>query len=184
MLEWGAKWFPSAVPVERWRKLKRKRKTEKPIVCQTPSNPARKNTDKIEAVLAGKTDFEFRVIKGVSHNECLRAKAVADICLGQFRTRGGRGGGYGVSSCEAWAMKIPVITISPDWIEESYIKQIGYLPYYRSEIEDLPKAIDALLSDQALYDEYAGKGYEYILKFHNYPATVKRFEELCQLYSR
>lgn len=179
MLKWGAKWLPSPVPVERWRKLKRRREGENPVVCQTPSYPEGKNTDKIKAVLAWKTDIDFRVIVGVLHKQCMEAKAVADICLGQFRTRGGEGGGYGLSELEAMAMKIPVITISPDWIEESYMDEIGYLPYYRSELEDLPEAIDVLMSDQALYDEYANRGFEYVLKFHDYPVVVKRFEELC-----
>lgn len=179
MLKWGAKWLPVAIPVKRWRKFKKRRTGKKPVVCQTPSQPEWKNTVKIEAVLAGNTGFDFRAITGVSHRHCMSLKAAADMCVGQFRTGDGERGGYGVSSLEAWAMGIPVITVSPDCIEESYVNEIGYLPYYRSELEDLPGAIGALLSDRALYDEYADRGYEYVLKFHDYPSVVRRFEELC-----
>lgn len=176
LLVWGAEWLPIAIPAKRWAEYAMPH-AGKPIVCQTPSN-FDKNTDHIRSALS-RLDIEFRVVMNKSHKECLRLKGEADICVGQFLTRGGKGGGYGLSDLEAMTMGIPVITTSPDRVTESYLDTIGYLPYYDATIEKLPEAIDSLLSDTKLYGEYSRRGREYILKYHDYPVVAKRFMDLC-----
>jgi len=165
-------WLPIAVPVVVWAKYK-KRGGEISIVCQSPSSRRVKQTNRIMNVLKGCKGFKLVIVEGLPWSECMKRKGMADICLGQFYR------GYGVSALESWSMGIPVITdTKPN--EEAVLKHVGYLPYYKSTIEDLPKAIKSLLGDGGLYKKYSDLGIKYVREFHDYPVVANRFVKICE----
>lgn len=165
--------IPPTVPVMEYEKMKRKHEG-KQIVCQTPSRIAKKNTNKIIEILSNKNDIELLIINKIPWVECMKKKSVADIYLGSFTGR------YGLSSIEAWSMGIPCINYIENPNRKIYIKNIGYLPYYESPIEKLPIAIDLLLNDKNLYNEYSDLGKKYVSDFHDYPVVAKKFVKICE----
>jgi glycosyltransferase involved in cell wall biosynthesis len=85
-----------------------------------------------------------------------------------------------VSGLEALAMGIPTIADATPDAEEWIERLIGYIPYYKASPKELPDAIEALLSDDALYNEYAEKGLEYIRQFHDYLVVARKYVEICE----
>jgi len=165
-------WLPHAIPVDEWVKLKRTH-TGKPIVCQTPSSPGRKNTAGIIKALSGKKDIELLIFRG-QWPKVMEQKGLVDIYLGQFTL------GYGMNCLETWTMDIPIITHVEDNYRDIILGQVGYLPHYESTLENLPHAVDALLQDKALYREYAELGKKYVREFHDYPVVAKRYIAFCE----
>lgn len=167
-------WMPPVFPVDTWLAMKREH-GGKPIVFQSPSKRNRKNTEEIIEKLEDKRDIDFQIVEGVTWPECMRRKAAADIYVGLF---GDYGCAWGLNSMEAMCMKIPVIAYIKN--TKPAHKYYDCLPYYESAIDDLPEAVDALLSNPSLYNEYAERGYECMKKFHDYPVVAKRFVALCE----
>lgn len=175
-------WLPLPIPVDEYALMKKKRGS-KPVVCQTPSNLRRKGTDAIVKLLGNMPHIELLIVHDVVQQVSLEAKAGADIFIDQF---GGVKiydfvslGGYGKGSLEAWAMGIPVIAHASEKLEEAYRETIGYLPYYESALDDLPKAVDALL-DASVYAEYQDRGRRYIRTFHDDAVVARRFSDMCR----
>lgn len=165
---------PGPIPVDDWLKLKSSHKG-KPIVCQSPSSFRMKNTKKIREQLLANKNIELKIISGVRWSECLRLKASADIYVGPFIR------GYGLSELEAMAMKIPVITHTYEGgSEKAILDNVGYLPYYDCEIEDLPEAVDALLNDKKLYEKQVKLGFDYVKKFQDSPVVAKNFIKIFE----
>lgn len=174
MIKFGEfEWLPSAIPVDEYLKMKKKHGGI-PIVCQTPSNRRRKNTNKIISAISGKKNIELLIVTGVPWKKCMELKSVADIYIGPFKV------GYGMSQLEAMAMKIPVITTLGPKNEALVIRAVGYLPHYDCPLDKLSEGIDTLLSDRELYDEYAELGYNYVKEFHDYPVVAEKFISICE----
>ena len=169
----GFEWLPTTIPVDEYAKMKRKH-GGKPIVCQTPSNRRKKNTNKIISALSDKKNIALLIVSRVSWKKCMELKSVADIYIGPFKI------GYGLSQLEAMAMKIPVITKLGPKNEALVRSAVGYLPHYDCPMEKLSEGIDTLLSDRELYDEYAALGYNYVKEFHDYPVVAKKFISFCE----
>ncbi len=164
-------WLPTPIPVDDWLKLKRGHEG-KPIVCQSPSSFKGKNTLAIKKLISNKKNITLKIIHGVTWEKCMAAKADADIYVGSFKY------GYGISTLEAMTMKIPVITHAK--FEKEIMEKVGYLPYYNCKLEELPNAIDNLLSDKKLYNKYAMLCFNYVKKFHDYPVVAKKFSTILE----
>jgi len=165
-------WLPHSFPVDEWAKLKRKH-TGKPIVCQTPSSPGRKNTTGIIEALSNKKNIELSIFRG-QWPKVMEHKGIVDIYLGQFTL------GYGMNCLETWTMDIPIITHVEDNYTDLILGQVGYLPHYESTLENLSHTVDALLQDKALYREYAELGKKYLREFHDYPVVAKRYIDFVE----
>jgi len=168
-----AEWLPTAIPVDRYAEMRRKH-GGKPVVCQAPSNPKRKNSAEIRELLGNREDIQLLIVHHRPHNQILRRIAAADVFIDRFRL------GLGVSGLEALAMGIPVIADASPQDEKLIIKEVGYLPYYKASLQGLVEAVETLLSDKALYKEYVERGNEYIRDFHDYPIVAKRYMEIIE----
>lgn len=178
---WADAWLPIAIPVDELASMK-KGPGPKPVVCQTPSNLRRKSTEKIVELLGDMPHIELLIVHGVSNRAALEAKAGADIFIDHFAGLKVADfiapGGHGKSSLEAWAMGIPVIAYASEGRREACREVIGYLPYYESTLDDLPKAVEALL-DETVYAEYQERGQRYIRTFHDDPVVARKYMEIC-----
>lgn len=176
-------WIPFAMPVDEYRFWKKARSI-KPVICQTPSNQRRKCTQEVIGLLGQRNDIELLIVNETTHRQCLKAKTSADIVIGHFPGKKIGDyislGGCGKSSLEAWSMKIPVIAYAAEPRRSAYLETVGYLPYYESILENLPDAIDMLLSVDSLYNEYSERGYQYVKTFHDDPVVARRFINVCQ----
>jgi len=170
-----ATWLPTAIPVDQYAAM-RVRGTGKPVICQTPSYGFAKDargSRGIFQVLGGRTDIKLVITERIPHVECLRCKASADIVIDRFFL------GLGVSGLEALAMSIPVIADASEEDEACIRREVGFLPYYSAAVGGVEAAVDVLLSNKSLYDEYAERGYEYVKRFHDFPAVAKMYIEIC-----
>lgn len=169
----GAEWIPTAIPLAKYSGMRRGNKGL-PIICQSPSNPKKKDTAWIEGLFKDRKDLRLRIVHHTPHDQVLRSIADADILIDRFDL------GLGVSGLEAAAMGIPVIAGAPKKYEGEIIKHVGYLPYYRASLRTLADAVDALLSDRALYEEYSERSTVYIRDFHDYPVVAKKYAAICE----
>lgn len=167
-------WVPIAIPVDEYRKYRRRPKRKRPLIVQTPSNPKRKRTKELTEMLGGRKDVEFLVVeKNTPNHEVLSIVGQADLVIDQFAR------GYGVSGLEAMAMGIPVISHAEPWARKLIFQEVGYLPYYETALEDVPKVVTALL-DSRVYKQWSEISTEYIRAFHDYPVVAKRYIEVCR----
>jgi hypothetical protein len=173
----GAEWLPQPIPMDRYAEMRRgHERGKKPVICQTPSEPTREGqgTDKVKIYLGYQADWVLDIAFDVPHTEALQRKAKADIFIDRFDL------GLGVSGLEALAMSIPTIADATPDAEAEIKRLVGYIPYYKASPKELPDAIDALLGDDALYNEYAERGQEYIRQLHDYPAVAEKYVEICR----
>lgn len=177
----SAEWLPTAIPVAQYRAMRTKRKGGKPIVCQTPPRGRDSTKTHPQAViqaLGGRKDIDLRVSDKMPHAQCLRYKASADIFIDRFIL------GLGVNGLEALAMGIPVIAYAQPEDKACIMKEVGYLPYYPAAISQLADAVDNLLSNPAVYKEYADRATAYMLEFHDYPVVAARYAKICAAVAR
>lgn len=168
-------WMPTAIPQDRYKVLRKRRYScGLPIVCQAPSNARMKRTEEVRALLGGRSDIQLMIVQGRHHDVALRRISKADIFIDRFRI------GLGTGGLEAAAMGIPVIAWANQADEACILREVGYLPYYKATMEDLPAAVNNLLSQPNLYNEYAERGQEYIRTFHDYLAIAKRYVTVCE----
>lgn len=173
LTRWGLPWLPFSIPVDEY-KGHTKPETGGIVVCQTASSPKRQRVEKIKRVLGNRADMELRVISDVPHDVCLARRGEAHIALGCFK-------GYGFSECEAWSMGQPVISCpQSDEDEEAELKHIGYLPYYKAEIEELPDVLDRFLASKPLRDEWADRGHRFVREFHDAPVVAREFTRFLE----
>ncbi|GAG55578.1 unnamed protein product [marine sediment metagenome] len=123
--------------------------------------------------LGGRKDIVLRVGNMMKHQACLKYKATADVFIDRFVL------GLGVNGLEALAMGIPVIAHARPKDEECILREVGYLPYYDAPPARLADAVDILLSDTAVYQEYVDRATEYMAKFHDAPVVAKRYAQIC-----
>lgn len=175
LTRYGAEWLPTAIPMEKylekrrmyWRQARR-------VICQTPSNPAKKDSAQIRELLGDRQDIQVIIGHGKPHDKILDFTVMADIFIDRFKL------GLGVSGLEAAAMGIPVIACSGVEDEALIIGEVGYLPYYKASLRELVAAVDALLSSESLYREYADRAQQYIRDFHDYPVVARRYAAICE----
>ena len=175
LTKYGAEWLPTAIPQKKYlRKRRMYYRQAKRVVCQTPSNPTKKDSAQIQELLGGRGDIQVLISHGQPHLRVLQDTAMADIFIDRFKL------GLGVSGLEAAAMGIPVIACSSTEDEALIIGEVGYLPYYKAPLRELVAAVDALLSSESLYREYSDRSLQYIQDFHNYPVVAKRYAAICE----
>jgi len=133
-----------------------------------------KRTEEVQALLGGRNDVQLMIVQGRHHDVAMRRIAKATIFIDRFRI------GLGTGGLEAAAMGIPVIAWANQADEACILGEVGYLPYYKATMEDLSAAVDNLLSQPDLYNEYAERGQEYIRTFHDYPAIARRYVMVCE----
>lgn len=175
LVKYGATWLPTAIPAAEYLAIRRDTPLfGKPIVCQAPSNPKKKNTAEIEDILGGRADLDLLILHHMDHAESIRKRARADVFIDRFRL------GLGVAGLEAAAMGIPVIACSSAEDEGLIRAEVGYLPYYKADLRGLEEAVDILLSESTVYWEYSDRGLQYIADFHDYPVVAKRYAAICE----
>lgn len=177
LTKWGATWMPVAIPVERYQRLRQQhwiQEKERPIVCQVPSDPRRKGTAEIIELLGGREDMSLLIKYGCHHDQAMRRIARCDIYVDEFRW------GLGTAGLEACAMGVPVIAWAAPEDEECILREVGYLPYYKSTLDELPGAIDELLGKPEVYREYADRAWQYIIRFHDYPVIARWYVDVCE----
>jgi hypothetical protein len=152
----------------------RKREPHKPLrICHAARNPFKGTQFVVDAVEKLKSEFyvELVLMRDLSIKDALRAKEDSDIFIDQLTNEGGWG--YGMSSVEALAMGLPVITNIPPQMES----RIAPHPFIQADSHSLSKVLQSLLKDPSRLSGLAATGQEWVRKHHDVRMVVD------QLYS-
>jgi len=153
-------------------------------VAQCPSTHTRyidKNTKEVKAVMLQVPGVKFELITGHPWRTSLQYKGQCDAIIEQFVW------GYGNSGMEAMSMGIPVLANAQEVIIEQMEQRIGYLPFIRSTISELPEKCIQLRDDPALRQKWGEIGRQYWHDFHSPSAAAKRailvFQETIEKFN-
>lgn len=105
--------------------------------------------------------FEFRLIEGVRHDECMRRKAGCDIGIDQVGNYGGTA--YGRSGLEFLALGIPTITEVP----AEYEALLCGHPFVNATKRNLTEVLKLLLTDANLRQQKKTEGIKWVREFVN-----------------
>lgn len=171
LTRYGAKWIP--VPMGKIQQASGHRSSNgKFLVVHAPTRRATKGTRYVEE-LRGIQGVEVDIVEGVSNEECLERKSVADLFVDQFKL------GHGVNALEAWRLDVPVIANADSEILALIQEEVGYIPFVQCEPESLGATVQRLMTNPAHYQECLERGRKYIDEFHE---PVKVAKMLTGLY--
>lgn len=137
-----------------------------PVVLHAPSDPARKSTTIVEAVVhevAERTPLEFRLVTGVSHARLGEELRQADVVVDQLDAAA-----TGVLALEAMQLGLPVLAEYDPRVLPPFQDR---LPIVRVTPASLAVELEALLADADRRLELGRLGREYVERVHA-PARV------------
>ena len=121
-----------------------------------------KGTDAVRAAidrLRSRHSFEFRLLRGVPHQQALHILQSADVVLDQFA-----GGEHGIFSIEAMAMGKPVLCYLRPWVAKRLPSDC---PIVNANPDNLADVLGGLLSDGRRRHELGVRGRAYVEKHHD-----------------
>ncbi|MGB9719876.1 MAG: hypothetical protein ACPL28_00120 [bacterium] len=133
-------------------------------VGHSPTRRAAKGTEEIVTIvekLKKKIRFEFLLIEGVSHKECMELKATCDIGIDQIGNYAGTA--YGRSGLEFLGLGIPTITEIP----EEYEYLLPAHPFVNANKQTLEEVLYSLLTNPDLRNKKRNQGIKWVREFPN-----------------
>jgi glycosyltransferase involved in cell wall biosynthesis len=113
------------------------------------------------AALATRYPVELVLLRDMSHSEALRRKAECDIFVDQLTNAGGWG--YGMSSVEAFAMGMPVVTNIPP----PMLGRIRDHPFVLADSDTVYAALEELIQDEHRCRQLAAQGRQWVKARHD-----------------
>lgn len=152
-------------------------------VAHAPTNRAIKSTEAFLAAMASLEARGFKVetvlIEQATHEECLRAKATADILVDQLVL------GYGCNAVEAWGMGLAVVGgfADPGWSEYAKARydlrpSPTGLPFMSATEATLESVLERLILDADLRQRWADIGGAHVLRWHSQAASVVQMSKI------
>jgi glycosyltransferase involved in cell wall biosynthesis len=144
-------------------------------ICHAARNPYKGTKFLVEAVERLSKDFEIELVllRDLSHAEALRRKAECDIFVDQLTNEGGWG--YGMSSVEALAMGLPVLTNIPPQMES----RIALHPFIQADQSTIHDNLRELLSNPERALQAVRDGQQWVREHHDVRHVV---DHLYSLY--
>jgi len=105
--------------------------------------------------------IEFVWIRNLPYREALQRKYECDIFVDQLTNTGGWG--YGMSSVEALAMGIPVVTNIPD----AMAHRLDNHPFVLATERNITDALKQMLDDESACQRLSRRGREWVRKYHD-----------------
>lgn len=166
--------IPSMINLERYRPIKKSQPTKRPLIVHAPTSPEIKGTNYIlKAIesLKDQYDFDFRLVKGLSHEKAMRIYQEADLIIDQLHI-----GSYGLFAVEAMAMGKPVICWISDFMKDHYSSDLPILVANPDTIKD---TIEYTLNNLDMLPGIGEKGRLYVETHHD---MVKNSQKMLSLY--
>lgn len=158
-------WVPPMVDVSALARL-RSRQGGRLRIGHAPTRRSTKSTDAFLHACS-LLDVEVVLIERQRHTDCLKVKGTCDVLYDQVRL------GYGLNAVEAWAMGVPVIAGADEATLARMRAEFGELPFVAATESTIGDAV-RLLTDDEVRDEWATRGHEHAVRWHDGRETVDR----------
>jgi hypothetical protein len=173
-------WLPVAADTDRLRARTIGRPQNPiPLVAHAPTNRAFYSTNTIIQAfetVAGLVPADLDLIEGVSNEECLQRKALADVYIDGLTL------GYGMNAIECWSMGIPVVSGLKDPKGRAFMRErFGGFPFDDATEQSLFQVLLRILEDKRHRLEMTQLGLDHVRKWHSEPAVVR---QTLEVYSR
>ncbi len=162
------------LPFDTLRYADREYRFHNPIrICHASRNVFKGTEHIISAVarLQQRHPVELRMIENMPHAQALQLKQECDIFVDQLTNAGGWG--YGMSSVEALAMGLPVVTNIPPQM----VSRIGTHPFVHADEHTVEAVLESLITNESRCRELSRAGQRWVRERHD----VERVGD--QLYS-
>lgn len=160
-------WLPVTADLEAFAAYRNGHRSQRIRIAHAPTNRAIKSTSVIKTVVE-RLPVDFDLIEGVSHTECLKRKARADIFVDELTL------GYGLNALEAWAMGIPVVSGLADPVHRERAKTLfGHFPWVDANPQTLESVLERLVTDARWRREQGQLGKRHAEQWHA-PQNVVR----------
>jgi len=153
-------------------------------ICHATRNPYKGTAfvEKAVKVLAKNYRVELMLLRGLSHAESLRRKQDCDIFVDQLTNAGGWG--YGMSSVEALAMGIPVVTNIPDQMAA----HLGEHAFVQASPDTICDVLKHVITHEDVCRSLAASGRKWVREYHDVHSVgdqlYRYYEEAGWLRSR
>jgi hypothetical protein len=172
------KWLPIAVPVKRYRAMVPKARRPGPFrIAHSPTVAEYKGTKDLIAAVDVVRGMGLKVdlvmIERQKHGAALAMKADADLTFDSFWL------GIQGSGLEAAAMGQMVVA-GDESVRDLYIKsEVGSCPYtFANDRKQLTEVLERAVVDAAWYKAEAKRVGAYVMKYHDYAAVARRYEQI------
>ncbi|MEE9441120.1 MAG: tetratricopeptide repeat protein [candidate division Zixibacteria bacterium] len=165
----------AAIDLDKYVAPENKKENEKFLIVHAPTDSDIKGSTFIQQAvddLKEDYDFEYRLIKGMSHEEAKKNYAEADLIVDELHC-----GSYGLLSIETMAMEKPVITWICDFMKEKYPPE---LPIISANQETVKDKIKYALDNRDELKEIGQRGRAYVEKYHDMNKIARQLMELYQ----
>jgi len=132
-------------------------------ICHATRNVFKGTAQIVAAVQRLKQRFpvELVLLENVPHEAAMQLKKDCDIFLDQLTNAGGWG--YGMSSVEALAMGLPVVTNIPLPMTE----RIGEHPFVQADVDSVESVLEHLLSHESACRDLSSRGRAWVRERHD-----------------
>ena len=166
--------FPQVIDIQQYS-AENNHQNGRLTIVHAPTSPGIKGTGYIlKAVeeLGKEHDFEFRLVKGMSHEEARKIYLNADIVIDQLLI-----GSYGLVSIENMALGKPVVCWISEFMKGKYPRE---LPIISANPDNIKEVIAYLLSNRDSLHEIGLKSRAYAEKYHDINKFSHKLLELYQ----
>lgn len=163
----------AAVDLNKYKFIK-ETNNKKFLIVHAPTSPEYKGTNYIlKAVneLKEKYDFDFKLVKGMSHKEAVKIYEKADLIIDQILI-----GSYGLFAIETMAMGKPVICWIDDFMKEKYPRE---LPIISANPDNIKEKIEYIIKNKDMVEEIGIQSRKYVEKYHDVNIISKN---MLQIY--
>jgi hypothetical protein len=167
-------WLPNPCNLDRMRQIRHDNFVlhEGLRIAHSPTDRVRKDTDLFLSVVP--SDFTTDVIEGETWDECLARKAQADIFYDQLRI------GYALSSIEAMAMGIPVVSGASDQRTiDLMLNLFGDLPFLLANEHTLGEQLEHM-RDPEVRRLFAAAGTAHVERWHDESKVARQLDLIWQ----
>jgi glycosyltransferase involved in cell wall biosynthesis len=152
------------LPVDVSRLPAKKSESQRGIkICHAARNiyKGTKHLVRVVHELQRKYDIELILLRNLPYKDALKAKSECDIFVDQLTNEGGWG--YGMSSVEALAMGMPVVTNIPPQM----LDKLTDSPFVLATSENLADVLTPLIQDKQRMAEIGKKGQQWVTRWHD-----------------
>lgn len=169
-------WLPHPVNTDQMQRIRISEyvSNKRLKVIQSPG-AGDNGTDRfLQAAFESEANFDVEILRRLPWDECMKRKARADLLFDSFDI------GYGMTSVEAFAMGIPVISGGDELTLRQIEHHLGFVPFMQATHDSIGAVLDEAVRDWNVRTHYAALGEQVAWDFHAEAKVVQRLRSIYQ----